>query len=98
MVEFPPGPLAIGDQLIKQSGIKKTSTGTIKLLTPTQCIMDRLASFYFWNDLQGLDQALMVALRQKIDLNEIEQWSEQEKENKKFEIFKEKFLKLKKKK
>ena len=90
--------MAIGDQLIKQSGIKKTSTGTIKLLTPTQCIMDRLASFYFWNDLQGLDQALMVALRQKIDLNEIEQWSEQEKENKKFEIFKEKFLKLKKKK
>jgi len=97
-VEFPPGPLSIGDLLIKEETTKKVKTGTVKLLTPTQCVMDRLASFYFWNDKQGLDQALMVASKQKIDINAIQQWSEQEKEMKKFEIFKQKLLSLKKRK
>lgn len=94
-VEFPPGPLAIGDLLLKEWSNKKVKTGKIKLLTPTQCVMDRLASFYFWNDKQGLDQALMVASKQTIDIQVIQYWSEQEKEMKKFEIFKQKFLSLK---
>ena len=97
-VEFPPGPLAIGDHLIKEGTTKKIKTGMVKLLTPTQCVMDRLASFYFWNDKQGLDQALMVASKQKIDMADIQRWSEQEKEIKKFEIFKQKLFSLKTKK
>ena len=97
-VEFPPGPLSIGDLLIKEGTTKKVKTGMIKLLTPTQCVMDRLAAFYFWNDKQGLDQALMVASKQKIDIHAIQQWSEQEKEIEKFEIFKKNLLSPKPKK
>ncbi|HLD73602.1 MAG TPA: hypothetical protein VJB34_01735 [Bdellovibrionota bacterium] len=95
-VEFPPGPLSIGDLLIREGTTKKVKTGIVKLLTPTQCVMDRLAAFYFWNDKQGLDQALMVASKQKIDIHTIQQWSLKEKEIKKFEIFKQKLSSFKK--
>jgi hypothetical protein len=37
--------------------------------------MDRLAAFYHWKDRQGLDQALMVARRQPVDLEDVERWS-----------------------
>ena len=37
--------------------------------------MDRLAAFYHWRDRQGLDQAVLVAAQQVVDLDEIEQWS-----------------------
>ena len=96
-IEFPSPPLAIGDYLIKNWATKKTPMGTIQLLTPTQCIMDRLAAFYFWNDLQCLDQALMVAAKQSIHISDIEKWSQHEGMLEKFLIFNSKLLKLKKK-
>ncbi|HTR76593.1 MAG TPA: hypothetical protein VMH39_00720, partial [Gemmatimonadaceae bacterium] len=30
---------------------KRVGAGTIRLLTPTQCVMDRLAAYFHWNDL-----------------------------------------------
>jgi hypothetical protein len=79
-VEFPAGPLAIGDQLIRATEVaeKKTPAGTIRLLTPTQSVMDRLAAYFHWNDLQSLDQAVMVASSQKISLNKLETWARRE--------------------
>jgi hypothetical protein len=56
-VEFPAGPLSLGDrEPIKAEGKKKINGTVIKLLSPTQCVMDRLVPFYAWNDRQGLDQ------------------------------------------
>ena len=56
----------------------KTKLGEIKLLTPTDCVKDRLASFYFWNDWQSLDQAIMVCKKEKINIDEIKKWSKKE--------------------
>ena len=62
----------------------------LKLLSPTDCIKDRLAAYYHWNDIQSLDQAILVAKGNKIDLKEIERWSINEGMIDKFKIFKRK--------
>jgi hypothetical protein len=47
-VEFPAGPLGIGDELIRLTDVaeRRTAAGTLRLLTPTQCVMDRLAGLF----------------------------------------------------
>jgi hypothetical protein len=87
-VEFPAGPLAIGDELIREVGQKRTAAGTIKLLTPTQCVMDRLAAYFHWNDPQSLDQAVMVASSQKISFSKLDAWAKREGASEKLEKFK----------
>lgn len=87
LVEFPPAPLAIGNEPVKDWAKLKTKHGTIQILTPTQCVMDRLAAFYHWNDRQALDQAIMVAARQDIQLEKVEKWSKEEGNAAKFNQF-----------
>lgn len=89
-VEFPAGPLAIGDELIRPTEVaeKRTAAGTIKLLTPTQCVMDRLAAYFHWNDLQSLDQAVMVASTQKVSVAKLDAWAKREGASEKFRKFK----------
>ncbi len=78
LIEFPSGPLMLGDEIAKGWAEKKTKSGVIRMLTPTQCVMDRLAAFYHWNDRQCLDQAVMVARRQRVDLASVKRWSKRE--------------------
>ena len=92
-VEFPPGPLSIGDEVIKEEGKIESDGKVLKLLSPTQCVMDRLVGYYHWNDQQNLEQALLVAKEQPINLEKIKKWSQTEGELPKFEKFLEK-LKL----
>jgi DNA-binding phage protein len=47
-------------------------------VTPAQAVMDRLAAYLHWNDLQALDQALAVVRRQQIDWERLEEWARQE--------------------
>lgn len=77
-VEFPSGPLSIGDAVEVQVATKRTPRGVLKLLAPTECVMDRLAAFFHWNDRQSLDQAVLVARKQKVDLQRIRAWSRRE--------------------
>jgi len=49
-----------------------------ELLSPTDCVKDRLAAFYHWNDRQCLQQAVWVAQERAIDWKEIEWWSRRE--------------------
>jgi len=86
-IEFPPGPLAVGSEPIIDTVILKFDTGFLKLISPTECVKDRLASYYIWNDLQCLDQALMVAEQNDINLREVKRWSKVEGEEDKFKIF-----------
>jgi hypothetical protein len=51
LVEFPPGPVQIGDAAITEFAERPTRMGMLRLLAPTECVMDRLAGFYHWNDL-----------------------------------------------
>ncbi len=86
-VEFPSGPLAIGNEPVKEIATKCNEFGTIRLLPPTECVMDRLAAFYFWNDEQCLDQAVIVAKRHSVKIKKIENWSDREGMGDKFKQF-----------
>lgn len=74
-VEFPPGPLAVGQEPVKAVEQMNFPTGTLRIISPTDCVKDRLAAYYHWNDLQCLEQAVLVARDQAVDLREIERWS-----------------------
>ncbi len=88
-IEFVAPPIAIGNEPIVNYEYYKTPFGTIKMLTPTDSIKDRLAAFYYWDDKQSLDQALIIykTIPQKIDIEEIKRWSKNEGHLKKFKFF-----------
>lgn len=86
-VEFPDGPLSVGEEPVKKINEFELDTGILRVLSPTDCIKDRLCAFYFWNDLQGLEQALLVARYQSVDLKEIRRWSKVEGKEKHFKHF-----------
>lgn len=89
-IEFPSGPLGVGDDGVKNINEITTKYGVLKLLTPTDCIKDRLAAYYHWNDEQSLTQAVWVALKNEIDFEDLKEWSKKEKSMEKFQIFKNK--------
>lgn len=86
-VEFPPGPVGIGKAIINAFAERATPLGVLRLLAPTECVMDRLAAYYHWSDLQCLEQALLVASAHPIDLARIEDWSMGERAEAKFREF-----------
>ncbi len=59
----------------------------LRLLTPTDCIKDRLAAFYHWDDEQCLQQAIWVAQQNKFDLESVKKWSLSEGAEDKFSLF-----------
>lgn len=77
-VEFPPPPLAIGNQPVRELNEIQEGDRVLRLLTPTQCVMDRLAAFYFWNDRQALEQALLVGRQHDLTLEDVREWSIEE--------------------
>lgn len=89
IIDFVFPPLAIGQEMVKTVGEEKSQYGTLRLLTPTDCVRDRLSGYYSWNDPQAFEQAIIVAKTQKdkIDTKEIEIWSEKEKNMEKYMIF-----------
>lgn len=74
-VEFPPGPVQVGDSIATEFAERSTPLGVLRLLAPTECVMDRLTGYYHWSDPQCLEQAVAVARRHPIDLPRIEAWS-----------------------
>lgn len=77
-VEFPGSELIIGDEPMKAEGEITSGKFKLKLLSPTQCVMDRLAAFYHWKDRQSLEQAVLVAENHPVKLAKIKKWSEKE--------------------
>jgi hypothetical protein len=78
LVEFPSGPLAVGGEPVEEVRSLEFSTGVLQLVSPTDCIKDRLAAFYHWGDRQALTQAILVAAHQSFDLDELARWSKAE--------------------
>jgi hypothetical protein len=91
-LEFPTGPLSIGSEPVREIAEIALSTGTLRMLTPTDCIKDRLSHYFHWGDKQGLEQALMVAGSCPIDLDELARWSRVEGMPDEFESIKERLL------
>lgn len=86
-VEFPGYELSIGNSPMKPEGEITKKNFTLKLLSPSQCVMDRLAAYYHWDDRQSLEQALLVAQEQPIQIEKIKKWSVAEGSLEKFQIF-----------
>jgi hypothetical protein len=88
-IEFVSPPIAIGNEAINHFEYHKTKLGVIKMLTPTDCVKDRLASYYHWNDKQALAQAILVCKdnQEKVDIKEIKRWSKQGNYLEKFVFF-----------
>jgi len=74
-VEFPAGPAAIGGETIRDFAELTTATGVLRLLRPTECVMDRLAWYFHDADTQCLEQAVRVATLHPADLRRIERWA-----------------------
>ncbi len=91
-VEFPPGPLAAGDELIKDVIEKKFRTGILKVISPTECIKDRLSWYYHMRDLQCLTQAVLVAQNNQNDVTEIARWSKAEGKESEFQAIKDRLV------
>jgi hypothetical protein len=88
-LEFPSGPLAVGGEPVREIMTLVLSTGELKLISPTDCVKDRLAAYYHWDDRQSLQQAILVASGNvSVDLREIERWSQREGKEEEFQELK----------
>ena len=83
-VEFPPSPLTFGHLQVnpEDCAVIDLAVGKLRIITPTQSVMDRLAAVYAWKDEQSRDQAILVAANQDIDWGALELWFENEGESK----------------
>ncbi len=86
-VEFPAGPVTVGRLQVTEFQEIQTKYGVLRLLAPTECVMDRLASYYHWRDTQALEQAIAVARRHSVDLERIREWSRGEQSEDEFADF-----------
>ncbi len=83
-LEFPSGPLSFGSTLVlshQDASTLGTRYGPIRIITPTQSVMDRLTHYFAWGDRQALDQVIMIARRHPLDWDELSRWITQEGED-----------------
>jgi hypothetical protein len=86
-VEFPRGPLAIGDDVEIAPVTLKLGDTTVLALSATDSCRDRLAAFYHWSDRQSLQVAIRVARARRVDMKKIRDWSTKEGFADRFEEF-----------
>lgn len=87
-IEFPAGPLGIGEDYNIKPDEKVVEGTKIKILTPTDCVKDRLASYIHWDARECLDQAVMVAKKHPVKLEEVKRWCIGEQGESQWEEFK----------
>jgi hypothetical protein len=75
-VEFPPTPISFGHLYVthEQCAVIDLPAGQLRIVTPTQSVMDRLAAVVAWKDAQSWEQAVLVAANQHIDWNALQTW------------------------
>jgi hypothetical protein len=75
-LEFPASPLAFGHLRVdhKDCAVMDLAVGKLRIITPTQSVMDRLAAAFAWHDAQSREQAILVAARQEVDWDALEIW------------------------
>jgi hypothetical protein len=87
-IEFPRGPLMVGDDLIKSWNTVHRGDQVLHVLTATDSCRDRLAAYLFWNDFSGLEQALAVCrARDDVDLAIVQDWCARVNHTPKWELF-----------
>ncbi|MDH2908494.1 MAG: hypothetical protein PXZ07_00080 [Candidatus Eremiobacteraeota bacterium] len=86
-LEFPPGPLSIGETIVRNYETIRRGDHVLHVLSRTDSVCDRLAAFYHWGDRSSLRTALDVARSGEIDLKSVASWSEREGASEKFAEF-----------
>lgn len=87
IVEFLSPPLSVGEEPVREIREIRRGRRMLRLLSPTDCVKDRLAAFYHWGDKPSLAQAVLVCGDAKVDLNEVRRWSIHEGMKDKFQVF-----------
>ena len=77
-VEFPTGPVEIGDDNKIVPDELEVEGQKIKIFSPTDCVKDRLATYIYFKDRVGIEQATLVAKSHPVNLEEIKRWCEKE--------------------
>lgn len=80
LVEFPAGPLGFGERDVDERSINllQTKHGALRVITPTLCVIDRLAAYFHHCDRQCWDQAVMVCRSCSVDWDDISNWAKNE--------------------
>lgn len=86
-VEFPRGPLSIGEDAEIRPVLRRSRGLVALVLSPTDSCRDRLAAFYHWKDRQSLAVAVEIARNHAVRLTVIRRWSEAEDASAGFEEF-----------
>jgi len=88
-LEFPRGPLAVGDDLIRSWNTVTDGDLLLHVISATDSCRDRLAAFYHFQDRSALEQALAVAaaVNTDLDLEKIRAWSKRESMSEPFAVF-----------
>ena len=89
-IEFVSPPIAIGNEPVRRFQTLETKQGTLRFLTPVDCVKDRLSAYFHWNDTESLEQAILVARQQRLSLRGIRDWAVREGQREKFEVFRDK--------
>jgi hypothetical protein len=94
-VEFPPGPLSIGEEYHITPSELKMETGNLSLLSPIDSVKDRLTGYFYGNDAQCLEQAVLICQMNKVNMSEIRRWAKIENQPIKFKEFEKRIIKKK---
>ena len=77
----------MGGESVKHITEIRYATGVLRVISPTDCVKDRLAAYYFWGDEPSLTQAILVAIHNRIHVSEIKRWSRAEGKTEEFNVF-----------
>lgn len=79
-IDFPSGPLAVGGDYVHETAILTKGDVTLRILSPTDCVRDRLAHFYHWDDFTALNAAVAVAAANigNLNMDLLRSWSKRE--------------------
>lgn len=79
-VEFVPGPLAVGTDILREHAIDRREGEILRVLTPTDCVRDRFIAYYAWGDISALTSALAVAhaIGERFDMRSFTRWAKAE--------------------
>lgn len=85
LLEFPPGPVSFGDTFLSETQIPVVDGefGRLRVITPTQSLMDRLAAYFHWNrqpELRRQVRQLVATMESRggIDWEQLYAWADQE--------------------
>lgn len=86
VVEFPSGPLSVGDELIQNTTYAHVGHRTLAVLKVEDAIKDRLAAFIHWGDNPSLVQAVAVMVKHNISSDTFKQFCIKEGSSKQYQL------------